>query len=471
MRTCHIVVASLLPILSAAKVADAQGSFSWFPAGSNPTAYAVSANGSPFSDEGATLSVRSINPTVGGYGVVTGMMDADTLAGRRVRISADIETKAVSNSASLWMRADSGRTMLVLDNGMDKGIKGTTSVPTHFDVTMSVPASTTRLFFGLLVNGGGEAIARKVRITLRPPVPADAPLGPDAQRELDSAFAIVRSASLWRDTVTWSAVEKDVRAMAAGSETALDTYPAIRALLRRLGDHHSFLMSPQIAAMRAAADDPLPLVRVQTTGVGLISVPAYSSFDPGRAQSYARAVYDLLTAAIANGAGSCRWIVDLRSNGGGNMWPMLGGLRPFLGEVELGSFVSSGGTRRPWHARDQVDVKPPAALAALESANVAVLLGPHTASSGEAVAISFIRRARTRSFGLPTSGQSTSNVDRKLPDGAHIALTVGIEADRTGKLYGHEITPDEVIDAAPSGAANDLQVDRALAWLRSQSCQ
>jgi C-terminal processing protease CtpA/Prc len=231
-------------------------------------------------------------------------------------------------------------------------------------------------------------------------------------------------------------------------------------------------MKPQgAAALRTGgAENPRPLVRVQTSGVGYISVPAYSGIDKAAAESYVQTVYDSLTVAVANGPGTCRWIVDLRTDSGGNMWPMLGGLRPFLGEVGLGSFVSAAGSGPLWHARDQVDVKPPATLAPLESANVAVLTAPRTASSGEAVAISFIGRPRTRSFGLPTAGLSTANATMALPDGAMIMLTTAVEADRTGKRYGEKLSPDELILAPEIDAADDPQMDRAVAWLKSQSC-
>jgi C-terminal processing protease CtpA/Prc len=109
-------------------------------------------------------------------------------------------------------------------------------------------------------------------------------------------------------------------------------------------------------------------------------------------------------------------------------------------------------------------------LAPLESANVAVLTGPRTASSGEAVTISFIGRPRTRSFGLPTAGLSTANATMTLPDGAMILLTTAVEADRTGKRYGEKLAPDEVLPAAASGATDDPQLDRAVAWLKSQAC-
>ena len=466
------LLSTLLPALSALRVTQAQDALKWSLGGSNPSGYVMTADGSPMTAAGATLSLRSTISTAGRFGSMGAAMRADTLAGRRVRISADIETREVSMSASVWLRADSSGKMLALDNGIDQGIKGTTTSPRHMDVTLFVPSSATTLVFGLLLSGAGEATARNVRIVARPVVVANAPLAPEAQREVDSAFAIVRRGSLWRDTVTWSRVEPEVRAIAAGAETAADTYPAIRELLARLGDHHSFFMKPQgAAAFRAGgAENPRPLIRVQTDGVGYISVPAYSGADKAAAESYVRAVHDSLARTVTNGAGTCRWIVDLRTNGGGNMWPMLGGLRPFVGEAGLGSFVSSAGSGPLWHARDQVDLKPPVTLAPLESANVAVLTGPRTASSGEAVAISFIGRPRTRSLGLPTAGLSTSNSTMSLPDGAMIVLTTAVEADRTGKRYGEKLVPDEVIPAAASGATDDPQMDRAVAWLKAQSC-
>jgi C-terminal processing protease CtpA/Prc len=213
--------------------------------------------------------------------------------------------------------------------------------------------------------------------------------------------------------------------------------------------------------------------------------------DPAAAMAYAQAVQDSLSVAVANGAGTCRWIVDLRANSGGNMWPMLAGLRPFLGDAGLGSFVTTAGggplwLRPPsgnaglgssataagsaplWHAPDGANVVPAPALAPLESAWVAVLTGPQTGSSGEAVAISFIGRPRTRSFGLPTAGLSTSNGGFALPDGSMILLTTAVEADRTGKTYGEQIAPDEVIPAAAAAGSADAQIERAVAWLKAQ---
>jgi C-terminal processing protease CtpA/Prc len=112
-------------------------------------------------------------------------------------------------------------------------------------------------------------------------------------------------------------------------------------------------------------------------------------------------------------------------------------------------------------------------LASLINAYVAVLTGPRTGSSGEAVTISFKGRARTRSFGSPTAGLSTANATYALPDGSMIVLTTAIEADRTGKTYGQKVDPDEVIAGPNSSAAeSDSTAAAAVRWLKQESrCQ
>jgi C-terminal processing protease CtpA/Prc len=131
----------------------------------------------------------------------------------------------------------------------------------------------------------------------------------------------------------------------------------------------------------------------------------------------------------------------------------------------------------PWRAGLAVGVEPPADLAALEETPVAVLIGPLTASSGEAVAIAFRGRARTTSFGQPTAGLSSANEMFPLPDGAMIGLTTAVDVDRTGRRYGETVDPDEAVGApaaatsasAPVVSLDDPTVAAAAGWLR-KSC-
>jgi len=300
---------------------------------------------------------------------------------------------------------------------------------------------------------------------------AGGPIAPEAAKVLDAAITIVKEHALRADTVDWARVEPEVRAAAGGASKPADVHPAIQMLLERLGDNHSHFMPPAATSefKSAGAQNPPADVRTLPDGVGYIGVPAYRGSDPDAGRAYARRAHEAI-AGVAKSA-ACGWVVDLRKNGGGNMWPMLSGLRPLVGDGLLGSFDRRNGESTKWTAADpRYDVAPTAALRGLESAWVAVLTGPRTASSGEFVTIAFRGRPRTRSFGLPTAGLSTSNSTFPLPDGSMIVLTTAVGADRTGRRYGTEIEPDEVIDGVePAWPGDDPTLSAALRWLKQSS--
>jgi C-terminal processing protease CtpA/Prc len=162
------------------------------------------------------------------------------------------------------------------------------------------------------------------------------------------------------------------------------------------------------------------------------------------------------------------WLMDLRGNGGGNMWPMLAGIGPVLGEADLGAFESGNGDLEPWYYKNgkagsrspqgqeeiSAELKQPPFMFP-EVPWVAVLLDRSTASSGEAVAISFAGRPRERSFGEHTGGFSTANQMYPLSDGAQLFLCVGIEIDRTGHRYLDGIDPDVKLVAPESRPTED----------------
>jgi hypothetical protein len=65
---------------------------------------------------------------------------------------------------------------------------------------------------------------------------------------------------------------------------------------------------------------------------------------------------------------------------------------------------------------------------------VAVLIDNAVVSSGEAIAISFIGRENTKSFGSATCGKSTGNVQYNLSYNRTLVLTTVFLADRNRKL-------------------------------------
>jgi carboxyl-terminal processing protease len=152
------------------------------------------------------------------------------------------------------------------------------------------------------------------------------------------------------------------------------------------------------------------------------------------------------------------------------MYPMLTVASPLLGEGKAGAFVTPDGTTTEWGIRARHvylgrrrtfvfrRIPKPA------NRPVAVLTNGRTASSGEAVLVSFLGAENVRTFGEPTAGFATANQTFPLPDGARLAITTAHMADRTGRTYGNTpIAPMTLV--SNSGDNHDRVLDTAIAWL------
>ena len=312
-------------------------------------------------------------------------------------------------------------------------------------------------------------------------------LAPFVELYFSGALDIMQDNSVKKHETEWVAFREAAFSDANGARTLADTHPAIVAALERLGDGHSFFVSPGAQpalspAMSAAlAPGPVaadPRAEMVLPGIGYVDVPAFSGGGPV-ADDLAR-VYHQIIESVDTLELTCRWIVDIRGNTGGNMWPMLAGVGPVLGEDTLGFFVDPDSLVDAWFYQSGqsglddfviVDVETPYELR-YPSPWVAILTDSLTASSGEAVAVAFRGRPRARSFGEGTWGVSTANAAFPLSDGAVIFLTVSTMADRLGSIYGGELIPDEfILGGAKTGdPASDEVLAAALEWLSLQQC-
>ncbi|MCS4230036.1 peptidase S41-like protein [Stenotrophomonas maltophilia] len=220
----------------------------------------------------------------------------------------------------------------------------------------------------------------------------------------------------------------------------------------------------------ATLDRRLGWVAVDRFSPTLASTPAEQA-----RQSVQRAVALQQRLRDADSSPRCGWVVDLRNNSGGNMWPMLLGVEPLLripGDgIQVLGMLRGAGPNVPWESHDgtlmakgrpMLGFGQPGYRLREPGGPVAVLVGERTASSGEAIALAFRGRPDTRSFGAPTAGFATSNSSIRLPDGTLFLLTDTLMADRNGVGDGGPIVPDQVTD----GEAATLAA--AHRWLLSQ---
>lgn len=219
--------------------------------------------------------------------------------------------------------------------------------------------------------------------------------------------------------------------------------------------------------------------------IGVLRVsPFVEDLQRSESERYeARKVYALALqgriAGLDDGT-RCGWVVDVSSNGGGNMWPMLFGLLPLLHGTQdtqgalIGAFRSADGLLWWRQAEGEVVQGNASMLRSRQgayrlragTAPVAVVMGAGTASSGEAVALAFRGQPGSRSFGQPSAGFSTGNRPTTLVDGTTLLLTHNVMTDRNGQGDGGRMQPDQATASGPATLA------AAQAWLLAQpACQ
>ena len=126
------------------------------------------------------------------------------------------------------------------------------------------------------------------------------------------------------------------------------------------------------------------------------------------------------------------------------------GLSPIIGNGKSGSFLDSNGDLIDWSFNGNAVYEGEKKILEIENPYVlkkqpdyiAVLIGMNTASSGEAITLTFKGLKNSRFFGTFTYGVSTGNSIFPLGDGAKLILTTSRFTDRNGNVYGGQIEPD-----------------------------
>ncbi|MCC7247798.1 MAG: hypothetical protein IT473_04160 [Lysobacter sp.] len=273
------------------------------------------------------------------------------------------------------------------------------------------------------------------------------------------ATALARDKALKAEAVDWATVEREAQALASAEPGEAGRTAAIRYVLKALGDGHSSYRPPQ-ALPSAESPKPAPEkarrpIAESATGArfGRLIVNAWTG--PSEAVPAATGVVrDALVQSLA--VDRCGLIVDVSSNHGGNMWPMMGGIAPLYDEGTLETFENRAGMRQRVNVRGGVLHMNESAFPRLENliplahkpAYVAIVLGRRTASSGEILALGFKGQRNVRFFGRPTAGATTANASLRLENGGLLALTTSWILDRGDRAHHGPVLPDQETDDA-----------------------
>lgn len=303
------------------------------------------------------------------------------------------------------------------------------------------------------------------------PSTSEAKLSTQAAAYLAEVQRLVQQHALYADSLDWPQLSREVAEQARGLATTEDCQAVVDHLLRTLrqaGDQHSFIIpAAKIANWTAAGPQGPPAEsRYLGDGTGYLKVPGLASFNPAVGQAFSQDVQRQIAALEAQHE-LTGWVLDLRQNTGGNMYPMIAGLQPLLGEGVYGYFLFPRRTlmkAMPKYAWSGKAKEKKASKAAKTPPKVAVLIDSLTASSGEMVAMAFKGRSQAKLFGQPSAGRTTTNQDFRLSDGSLLLLATGYMADRNRNKHVPHIAPDVVVEYSAVGAP-DKTIEAAKKWL------
>jgi carboxyl-terminal processing protease len=338
------------------------------------------------------------------------------------------------------------------------------------------------LFLSVLIAGTtqyswGQASAGDTAVT---------PCLEKAHHLLDEAFVFMQKNYYRKNAVEWNRLIGTAKTKLNSSGNCNETYDILSWCFKELNESHSFIMSPERAALYnngVSAVQQKPSLHelvgdikgeLLDDGIAYLTVPWVKTTDSAICTLIADSIQQVIAGLDAlhpNG-----WIIDLRTNTGGNCWPMLAGIGPLLGNGVCGYFVTprekiaisynNGTAAQGKYLRCRVSK--PAHQLQTPHQPIIVLTGNSTVSSGEIVALAFKGKAEVFFYGEPTAGYTTANATYTLSDNSMLVLSVCQEADRTGKIYEGRIMPDQMVSINTHPGAVDPARCAAMERLVSQ---
>jgi C-terminal processing protease CtpA/Prc len=317
---------------------------------------------------------------------------------------------------------------------------------------------------------------------------------PDSvQLFIDNALNIMQRHSMFTRNLDWPATRKSSYALAANAKNYADARPALQYAFNLLRDKHGWLVINDVdyrnehfkfddsrinANMKmAAAKGPAIYTATEAGKYAYISIPFFGGQTTKAMNDFAQRIQDSLCKVISPATRG--FIIDLRLNAGGNMFPMFTGIGNIVGNGVLFETKDASGnptgqtiiSNYSMTIADTIVVSLKKNCGNFSSYPVAVIIGPVTGSAGENLAVGIRGRNKTRLFGETTAGFTSGNQGFLLP-GINNGLVIGVDFlhDKNGKEYRENVQPDEFITGGDDffNHANDKKIKAALKWLKRQ---
>jgi hypothetical protein len=309
----------------------------------------------------------------------------------------------------------------------------------------------------------------------------------EAEKYINSAIDTMQQYSISKYEIDWTTIREETFDQIFYAQNTSDTYAAIRFALAEIDRIPGVLIEPSSAMLLKSTSikqfEPVTIPSDTKNSIygtrlsdeiAYIRTPYFTESGEVVA-NYTEVIKNQIKLIDAESVKA--WIVDLRQAYGGNIWNMIAGVGPILGNGLAGKFIDADNIAYEWSYENGklllddyiiYEYEQPYDLYN-QNPYVAVLTDSMTTSGSEAMVVSFKGRDKTRSFGNSTYGYSLLRGGFILSDGARIYFTTHVMADRNNNRYGNRVAPDQRIigDFKEIPTNNDVVVNAAVEWLES----
>ena len=274
----------------------------------------------------------------------------------------------------------------------------------------------------------------------------------DANRNfVKKAVKIMDRSGLYATGEEWEKARKE--ALSATPVSMEEAHDVVKKALKVAGGKHSFLKEAEIEVKEKTSMWEMPQVSITDScgkKIAVVKLPQFSgNHDEGL--KYANTVIEAIPENIEG------VIIDLRGNGGGDMYPMISSVHRFIPDGNILRFRSR--KRTMWITLDYVlNVAGIKKLTPI-GCPVAILTDEGTGSSAEALLLCFRGLDNARVFGSPTAGYASSNRPYKMSDGSMLVLTEGCDVARTGEEFCDDPIEPDVNTETP--------MEESMIWFKS----
>jgi len=304
---------------------------------------------------------------------------------------------------------------------------------------------------------------------------------------IDRSFALIKSHSI--NVEDLDKIKSDLYSKSENLSSVDELAPLYEDVFQKLHDHHGSLKykgktygwQKPLASNNSYLKEKIKTEKFVQSKIidkkyGYIRILGNDDFSFKKVDSLADDIVSHINAVNSNKIKG--WIIDLRLNTGGNMYPILLGLKNFIGnDLVFGGFNDAKNqSTGKWEVQqgkmliDGVELENKKTLENPIKGTVPIIIltSCYTASAGEMTAISFIGRNNTFIVGEPTANYTTAVQGFKINSVAGINLSTDYVIDRNQKVYKNNITPDfEIIGGDDlDNLKSDRKIIKALQLLK-----